>query len=457
MAKPWLRKLLILPPILLGAGALAFMIANKKPPIQKPPAEQLRHVRVITAQKTDLIPFIRGFGAVSPATSWNALAQVSGQVVYVHPDFRQGAILPKGTEIIRISPKDYELAVKQAKANIRAADAKLTELEVSAQNTRAALAIERESLELKAKDFTRKEALAKRGTISAANLDNERRDLLGQRKRVLELENALRLIPVQADALKQSRAVSLAQLETAKLNLERTRIKLPFTARISRVSVAITQFAGVGQSLGQADSIKTAEIYVQIPQSHIQRFTRAISRDDKEYGISGGSLARWTKKHGLYAIVRLGSGGRKLEWKGKLSRISDLVDPKTRTIGAIVTVENSYGKAVPGMKPPLVKGMFVEVELRANALKDKILLPRSSVHEGKVFIRTDEGRLDIRKVKTGLIQGSLVVIDEGIKAGDEIVVSDLSPAIPGMRLDGVADKALMARIANEAKRGGAGE
>jgi len=457
MAKSWLKKLLIIPPVLLGAGALAFMIANKKPPVQKPPAEQVRHVRAITAQKTALVPFVRGFGSVSPARSWNALAQVSGRIVYVHPDFRQGAILPKGTEIISISPKDYDLAVRQAEANIKAADAKLTELQVSEQNTRATLAIERESLKLKEKDFTRKQELAQRGTISAANLDNERRDMLGQRKRVLELENALKLIPVQADALKQSRAVNLAQLETARLNLERTHIRLPFIARISKVNVAITQFAGVGQSLGQADSMKTAEIYVQIPLSHLRRFTRAISKDDKALGITRNSLAKWVQKHGLYAVVRLGSGDSGLEWKGALARISDTIDPKTRTIGAIVTVENSYSKAVPGMKPPLVKGMFVEVEMRANVIKDKILLPRSSVYEGKVHVRNREGRLEIRPVKTGLVQGSLVVIDEGLKADDEVVVSDLSPAIPGMLLDAVSDTALMARIAARAKRGGAVE
>ncbi len=457
MARSWLRKLLIIPPIALGAGVLAFMIANKKPPVQKPPAEQIRHVRVITAQKTDLVPFVRGYGAVSPARSWNALAQVSGRIVYVHPDFRQGAILPKGTEIIRISPRDYELAVKQARANIRAAEAKLTELDVSAQNTRASLAIERESLNLKEKDFTRKEELAARGTISASNLDNERRDLLAQRKRVLELENALKLIPVQADALKQTKAVNLAQLETAKLNLERTHIRLPFLARISKVNVAITQFAGVGQSLGQADGLKTAEINVQIPQSHIHRFTIAISKNDKERGISGNTLANWTKKHGVYAVISLGPGGKRLEWKGKLSRISDLVDPKTRTLGAIVTVENSYGKAAPGTKPPLVKGMFVTVELRAEPLHDKILLPRANIREGKVYIRNKKGRLEIRPVRTGLVQGALVVIEKGINAGDEIVVSDLSPAIPGMLLDAVPDKDLMTRIAKQARRGGAGE
>lgn len=457
MAKSWLRKLLIIPPIALGAGALVFMIANKKPPVQKPPAEQVRHVRVITAQKTDLVPFVRGYGAVAPAISWNALAQVSGRIVYVHPDFRQGAILPKDTEIIRISPKDYELAVKQAKANIRAAEAKLTELEVSARNTRASLAIERESLKLKEKDFTRKQALAEQGTISASNLDNERRDLLGQRKRVLELENALKLIPVQADALKQTRAVSAAQLETARLNLERTHIRLPFIARISKVNVAITQFAGVGQSLGQADSLKTAEINVQIPQSHIRSFTAAISANDQEQGISGKTLALWTKKHGVYAMITLGSGVGRLEWRGKLARISDLIDPKTRTIGAIVTVENSYGKASPGTKPPLVKGMFVAVELRAKPLHDRILLPRANVHEGRVYIRNKAGRLEIRPVRTGLVQGALVVIEEGIHAGDEVVVSDLSPAIPGMLLETVSDTALMAHIAEQARRGGADE
>ena len=455
MAKSWIKKLAIIPPVLLGAGALAYMVINKKPPEQNPPREEVRHVRVIKPQKLDIVPYIRGFGSVSPALSWDATAQVSGRVDYVHPDFRQGAILPKGTEIIRISSKDYQLAIKQAEANILAAKAKLTELDVTAQNTRATLAIERESLDLKEKDFRRKQELAKRGTIAAASLDNEQRDLLTQRKRVLELENALKLNPVQIEAQKQVLAVNTAQLATAKLNLERTHIRLPFDARIAKVAVAITQFVGAGVLLGQADGVKTAEVNVQIPQSHIQRFTRAISNGSRKKGISRGSLAKWTKKSGLYAIVRLRFEGDVVEWRGYIARISDTIDPKTRTVGVIVAVDNSYGKAVAGKKPPLVKGMFVEVELRAAPMHGKILLPRANVNGGEVYVRGPDGRLQIRKVKTGLVQGGYVIITSGIDENDEVVVSDLSPAVPGMLLDGLMDEALMQRIAGLAVKPGA--
>ncbi len=447
MARSWLKKLAIIPPVLLGAGALAYMVINKKPPEQSPVREETRHVRIIKPQKLDIIPYIRGFGSVNPALSWNATAQVSGRIVYVHPDFRQGAILPKGTEIIRISQKDYLLAIRQAEANILAAKAKLTELDVSAQNTRASLEIERSSLKLKEKDFGRKQALAKQGTIAAASLDKELRDLLAQRKRVLELENALKLNPVQIEAQKQVLAVNTAQLETARLNLERTHIRLPFDARIARVAVAITQFVGAGVPLGQADGVKTSEVNVQIAQSHIQHFFKAISNGDVKKGIAHGTLAKLSKKSGLYAIVRLRFEGEVIEWRGHIARISDTIDPKTRTVGVIVAVDNTYGKAVAGMKPPLVKGMFVEVELRAAPMHDKIVLPRANVNGDEVYIRGSDGRLQIRKIKTGLVQGGYVVIEAGINENDEVVVSDLSPAIPGMLLDGQIDNDLMRRIA----------
>lgn len=53
---------------------------------------------------------------------------MAGQIEYVHPDFKKGAVLRAGTEIIRISPKDYKIAIQQAEANIRSAETKLKDL-----------------------------------------------------------------------------------------------------------------------------------------------------------------------------------------------------------------------------------------------------------------------------------------------------------------------------------------
>lgn len=444
------RKLLILPPVALGMAVLAYQVAFKKPPTQKPPAERVRHVRVIEATASEIVPKAVGYGAVRPARIWNAVAQVSGRIVYVHSDFKKGAILSAGTEIVRISPTDYEIAIRQANANIRAAEAKLKELAVTEKNTRGSLEIENRSLGIKKAEYARARKLQRRGSASQATVDQRQVDLLNQNKKVQDLENALRLLPTQNAAQQEQIAVYKSQLETAKRNLERTSITLPFDARIASANVEITRYVGVGTVLGSADGMQTAEVEAQVPQSRFRKLAETmVGKDTDRRGVPA-NFSQIFEEFGLHAIVRLRFDDRNVEWRGRVVRISDTVDPKTRTVGAIVAVDNAYAGAVPGQRPPLIKGMFVEVELRTKPVEGKILVPRSALHAGRLYLVNTEQRLEIRPVETGLVQDDLAVISAGLKPGEKVIVSDLSPAIAGMALKTTTDTDFTKRLLKEA-------
>jgi multidrug efflux system membrane fusion protein len=98
-----LKKLLFIPPILIGIAVLYFMASGREAPERKPPGERAQAVRVITAESVQLVPRVTGYGSIYPGTVWNGAAQVAGEVVYVHPQLKKGAILSAGTEIVRIS------------------------------------------------------------------------------------------------------------------------------------------------------------------------------------------------------------------------------------------------------------------------------------------------------------------------------------------------------------------
>ena len=446
MQAHWTRKTLVFPPILIGGAVLAYLIATKTPPAHEPPAERLRDVRVIEALATKVIPRAIGYGSVKPGRVWNAVAQVSGKIEYIHPDFKKGAIVQAGTEILRISPQDYLLVIKQATANIRSAEAKLKELRIVQQNTKNSIEIETDALEISKRELSRIQKLLKRGTVAQASMDREERNLLVQRKKLQDLRNSLRLIPAQISSQTEQIDVLRTQAETAKLNLQRTSLRLPFDARIADKTVEITQFVAVGQKLGSADGIKTAEIEAQVPQSRFRALVTGIVGPDSLQGITRDTLRTLTRKLGLHAVIRLGFDDRNAEWRGRIARISDTIDPKTRTIGIIVTVEDTFKKAVAGKRPPLFKGMFVEVEVRANPVKRGIVAPRSALHDESIYVLTNENRLDIRPVKTGLVQGGIVTIVEGVKPGEQIVVGELSPAVTGMLLRPTPDPDLAAYL-----------
>ncbi len=446
-----IRKLLFIPPILIGIAVLYYMASGREAPERKPPEERVRVVRVITAEPVKLVPRVTGYGSVYPGTVWSAVAQVAGEVIYVHPDLEKGAILSAGTEILRISPVDFELAISRAEANIRSAEARLAEFKITETNTADLLKIERQGLELRGAELKRKQELFERGTVAQSALDLEKRETIVQRKKVQDLENALRLLPTQRAVQREQIAVSKAQLESAKLDLVRTRIKLPFAARVAEVNVEAKQFVQTGSTLAIADSLDVAEVEAQIPISQFRAMIRASATDSMPAGISAQSLSRIIEAIGFEATVRLRAGSETVEWPARFARISDTVDPKTRTIGAIVAVDGAYAKALPGQRPPLTKGMFVEIELRTRASADSIVVPRSALHDARLYVVNADNRLEIRPAKTGLFQGDLAVITTGLKPGERIVVSDLIPAVAGMLLRPVPDEEVSAKLKADAK------
>lgn len=434
--KTYIQRLLSFAgPVGFAVLALFLVLQNRQPPQQVTAEETARSVRVETVEARAFTPRVVGYGPVAPPRTWDAVAQVSGRVEFVHPDLRKGSVIPADTEIIRISPQDYELEVKRAEANLAAARAQLNELELQRTNIERSLVIERRSLELTRRDIARQQDLVNRAAASPATLETAERNALTQEARVQDLENSLELSPVQIEAQQTQIDVNAAQLEIAKLNLARTQISLPFPARISMTDVEETQFVGVGSVLASADDIGAAEVTAQIPLSQFGAFVRISAPGDVKIDLANaGRNGTIADRFGWRAVVRLDEGDQPIEWPAEIVRTADTIDPNSRTIGAIVSVSDPYRDLVPGVRPPLVKGMFAEVELFGVALADQIVVPRAAVRDGRVFVADEENRLRIRPVEVRAVQGDEALIADGLAIGDRVVLSDLSPAIDGMLL-----------------------
>ena len=447
------RRLLFIPPLALGIAVVAFVVNNRPAPARKAPQEEARVVRVMTLRALTLQPRIVGYGTVRPSRVWNAIAQVGGKVVYTHPDLKKGAIIPAGTEIITIAPDDYRLAIAQAEAGIRATEAKLAELDVTERNTRSLLELERQALDIVRKDYERKKTLRARGTIADATLEQALKALLAQRKLVQSLENTLHLIPAQRKELQAQLATLRAQLAAAKLNLERTHIRMPFTGRISMVGVEVGQFAPVGKQLAAADDIAKAEVEAQYPLQRMQSVIRLVANLSDDVTLNGRMVRQLIDRLGLSVEIRLETGDVPVVWQGRFARLSDTFDPKTRTLGVIGEVDDPYSHVSPGNKPPLAKGMFVRMDILTRKVKNVLAIPRAAVREGRVFVVNAENRLEIRPVKVRARMRDLVIIGEGLKAGERIVLSDLVPALEGQLLKPVPDEDTARMVIREAAGG----
>lgn len=425
--------LITLPLIALGAGVLIATIKTKAPPPQIEAVEHAVPVRVVTVQDGVLTPIVTGHGLVAPARTFEAIGQVAGTVAEVHPDLARGKVIPAGTLMLRIANEDYRLALAQAEANIRAAEAKLAELSISQENQQAARDIDAQVLALKAADLARIEALHGTGNIAQTGLDAARSAHLSQRQRLQSIDSALALLPAQRQAQIEQIAVSRAGAETARLNLSRTEMRLPFDARVAEVHVEQGRFLRVGEIAAVLDGIEAAEVEAQVPVAELRRLLRLAAPRASGFAADPTAMTDVLRALSLEAEVRLDLGDEILTWPARVDRVSDTIDPRTATLGVIVTIETAYTGAAPDQKPPLTKGMFVEVVISGKPVAGR-LVPRVAVRDGRVKLVGQDERLDSRTVVPALVQGEIAVITEGLTAGERVVVSDPPVAFDGMLL-----------------------
>ncbi len=441
------KKFLFIPAIAIGVIGFVFLVKGSEGPQQRPLSEQALSVRVIEVPAVKVIPRALAYGNVQPGTVWEAIAEVSGKVVERHRQLEKGAILKGGQLLLRLDPTDYELAIAQSKANLQSIEAQLNELKVKENNTRVSLRIEQQVLNVAKKEWNRMRKLLKRRTISQNTVDQQERTVLAQSQKVQSLQNTLNLIPAERQVLTAQLAVANTQLESAKLKLKRTKITLPFDARIAEVNVEKAQFAKQGQTLVIADSIDVAEVSAQVAMQNARHLLQAPpSKRGRKLDFSN-----LPKIFGLSATVRLRVGDFKVEWPGRFVRASDAVDPQTRTTGIVVAVDDPYRQAIPGIRPPLIKNMFVEVELRGRPRPASLIIPRAALHNKQVYMVNQENRLEKRTVETAFFQTNFVAIKNGLKKGEQVVVSDLIPAIEGMLLKPVVDTRMTEALLNEAQ------
>jgi hypothetical protein len=114
---------------------------------------------------------------------------------------------------------------------------------------------------------------------------------------------------------------------------------------------------------------------------------------------------------GFKPQVRSDMGDSVAQWDAEFVRFSDHADSTTRTVGVVVAVDEPLRKAAPGQRP-------------------RVVIPWLAIRNGHVYVSNKEQRLEVRAVTTLFHQGEISVIDTGIEAGEQIVVSDPIPLLP---------------------------
>lgn len=424
------RILRVLPPLALGVGVAVWLISGKQPPQRVERAERAVPARVLTVQASEIRPEIKGFGTVSPGRSWAAVAEVSGAVIYRDPALETGNMIPAGTVVLRIDSERYDTALAQVQADRAALLAEREQIEVEADNTRRVLGLEQSRLTLSETDLSRTRDLVAQGAAAKARQDEQERAVLQIRRTVQELQNTLALIPVRQARLAAQLAKTDAALAHAQRDLAMTQITVPFDLRVGQVSVEQYQFVSAGQPLVSGDGMESVEVTAQFA---IESFPRLIGSVMGDGAVRAGLSSALTQ---IEAEVTLASDTGQV-WPGRVLRVGNALDPQARSVPVVVEVTAPYADAQPPLRLPLVPNMYVQVTLTGPALQNRIVLPSGALHQGHVYLRDGQGRLDIRPVTVDWHQNGVGVIADGVAAGEQVILDDIVPALPGILIQPV--------------------
>lgn len=422
-----LKKRFLIPGILAGIIILVLSVVFKSSPTVQPNFDKARLVTVqpLTLQKN--APSVVAFGRIEPKNSWQAIAEVSGKVIYRYPELEPGRLLPTGTLVLKVDPLEYELKQTQASANVNATNAQLTRLLQEQKNINASLAIEKEKLALVEQEYQRKLSLQKKKLISSSDLEGQKQTLLIQKKLVQDLSNALSLVPDDTKVAEAQLNVNQALLVDAQRQLDNTRLTLPFDARIAAVNIEISQAVSMGEVLFEVDKLGVVEVKAELSLQDAEMLMASVDMQPEQ-----GRLPN-VESLGFKTNVTLQVGKKVYQWPAKLTRVSGSMDPEQATIGFYLEVTQDIKQLDIGKKPLLTKGMFVTANIQ-GFVSEQFMISEKALHGEQVYVMDQNKQLSVRDVQVVFRNKSGVAITGDIKEGEFLILNDLIPAIPGMSL-----------------------
>lgn len=209
-----------------------------------------------------------------------------------------------------------------------------------------------------------------------------------------------------------------AALDTARINVDYTKVAAPISGRIGRSSVT----PGALVTAGQANALTTVQqldpIYVDVTQS-----SEELLRLKRE--MDSGALK---KANGQAAVTLLLADGSKYALPGKLQFSDVSVDPGTGN----VTLRALF----PNPKHDLLPGMFVRAVLETGVSEQAIAVPQMGVSrnpkgEATAMVLNKEGKVEQRVLQTGGTIGDKWLVKSGLVAGDRVIVEGLQKVKPG--------------------------
>ena len=391
-----LRFILPLLALLIGAGIATALVTTAPKARREPAARQARLVEVLPVVREDVVAEVEAMGTVVPAREVMLQPQVSGEVLQISDELLPGGRFRKGEELLRIDPADYELALRQRESELAQAQSNLR--------------IEEGQQAIALREF----------------------EMLGDS--TPGENNALMLREPQLQAVRASVAQAQAVLDRARLDLQRTRILVPFNAIVQSRDVNAGTRVTTASRLATLVGTDQYWLELSVPVDQLRWLTFPGGGEQTGSEVRIYNEAAWgSDRFRLGRVIRLAGD---LESEGRMARVLVAVDDPLALQADHVDM------------PVLLLNSYVRVVIEGKTLRNVAQVDRAWLRDqDRIWIRDAEGRLRIRAVTIPFRSRDRVLISEGIATGEQLVTTDLSAPVEGMALRLEGDAASTAKPA----------
>ena len=366
---------------LLGLGALLVLLGGLAVGVWQHYTLHLQ-VAAATEQQRDFVPSVRvatvqaspGTMSVTlPATTnpfatANIFARASGYIAERNVDI--GSQVKEGDLLAVITAPELDHQIAQAEANL--AQAKATRRQTKATRDLARVTWARDAV------------LVEKGWVTQQQGDTDRLNYAAQQQAA----------QANAGTIKSQDA----QLQVLRQQKDYQRVVAPFDGVVTRRNVDVG-------TLVQADATSGTFMFT-LDRSNVLRIQLFVPQD-AAIGV----------KPGIDAVVRIPEmPGR--TFPGTVTRIADALDPASRTLLTEIDLPNPNHELSPGM--------YCTVELKIPRKTPSLIVPAGAIvfdADGLHVLVVENGIVHSRKITEVRDLGTEVEVSDGVKAGDQVVLT----------------------------------
>ena len=346
-------------------------------------------VRVEIAKKGDLIQWINTSGVAKPIQEIDIIPRVSGQIVNLN--VYNGKFVRKGELILKIDDTEYKIALKQAEYNLLDARVEYNLMKFGSVPGASDSQRFKSQIDSLKKIYEETKKKFELGEVSEDVFERVKRDY----------ESLLVYSDVNREdviANKSGLNRALVEYEKARLNLEYTQIKAPFSGYIADCELNVGSYVSAGQKCMKLVDISKVRIVAEVTETQLAKI-----------------------KVGNQALVEFVAYPGEI-FKGVVVEVNPYIDIEKRLGKVIIEIDNIGEKIKPGM--------FGNVRIQGDVYRNILLVPKKAVvmrdNRPVIFVYQSTGDgTGLAKwfyVELGRENEEFYEIKSAINPGDTIIV-----------------------------------